>query len=136
MRFTSFVLALGLVVGCAAGPAPVPSADERRRDEIIALHNRLMDMRHEVGLQPRPADAFLRATRETKDKDAIAWCAPATAAAPACEDVCDLAEYVCAAKDDICRLAGELGDDAWARGKCDFARASCCESRERCRTCK
>jgi hypothetical protein len=58
------------------------------------------------------------------------------AAAGACADVCRLADEICRASEDICRLAAELGDDSWARGRCDEGTASCQQARERCTSCR
>ena len=53
-----------------------------------------------------------------------------------CQDVCSLAGAICENADSICRIAGELPGDTWAEGKCDSAKASCKEAKERCCSCE
>ena len=52
-----------------------------------------------------------------------------------CADVCELGGAICENAEDICAIATELGDDAWAKDKCDSAKASCREAQERCCQC-
>ena len=52
-----------------------------------------------------------------------------------CADVCELGSAICENAEDICAIAAELGDDAWAKDKCDSAKASCREAQERCCQC-
>jgi hypothetical protein len=54
---------------------------------------------------------------------------------PRCTDVCELGTAICDNAEDICAIAAELGDDAWARDKCDSAKASCREAQEGCCEC-
>lgn len=141
-RWAVFTVLAGVVAlgaGCAHTAQPTSAEREvevrdRGQAEITALYNRIGDMRLELGLKPRPARQFLRAS--TDDKDAPAWSPAAEPATPQCQDVCDLAEHICAAKDDICRIAGDMGDDPWSRDKCTEARASCREAKALCTSCK
>ncbi len=52
-----------------------------------------------------------------------------------CADTCRVKDAICDNADDICRIADELGDDAWAKEKCQSAKASCKEAKEQCCGC-
>jgi len=131
-RLAIFVLVL--MTACA-GQQPRSQYVERdiRRDEILMLDGKIMDYRRELGLEPRPSAWLIQMHRsgptvaslpEEEDKGNV------------CTTVCDLAEYICGAQQDICRIAGDLGDDEWARAKCDSAKASCAEAKKRCVECR
>ena len=130
MRLMWIVLAGILALSCAAPQAQAPATAplrERQAEEIIALDRQIQDWRKDLGLKPDPASQYL-------DRKGIPWTEvqPTTAE---CKDVCNIAELICANKDDICRIADELPGDTWAKGKCDSAKASCNEARERCERC-
>lgn len=119
---------------CAGRPAPSQwQAQQARKNEITALWTQIRDWRREAGMgvDPNPTVVFAM-SRET-----------ATAADQtcpyqipnACGDVCNLADAICDNAESICAIADELGDDPWARGKCDNAKASCREARQRCCEC-
>jgi hypothetical protein len=125
-------LAAGVVLGAIAACASPqrPSAWEERSwraQEILTLESQIRDYRRQLGLQPNPDRFYFQAP--------IPLRTPA-AGTDECRDVCDLARYICGAKDDICRIAGELGDDPWASGKCEKAKASCREANQRCKDCE
>ena len=132
MRRIGLVLAVLLLGSCAgrqAATSAVSSTRERQADEIIALDRQIQEFRTKLGLSPHPARRFY-------NEPEIPWSAPPmTRTAPECKDVCNLAEHICANKDDICRIADELPGDTWAKGKCDSAKASCNEAKERCDKC-
>ena len=52
-----------------------------------------------------------------------------------CVDVCQLAGSICDSATSICRLAGELGNDEWAQGRCRAATESCTRADQRCCEC-
>jgi hypothetical protein len=130
---SALVLTWLLGLSACATTAPRSSYVDRdiRRNEILMLDGKIMDYRRELGLGPRPSP----------------WLIQQLAAAPvesppqrsedgdACVQACDLAQYICRAQQDICRIAAELGDDDWARGKCWTAKASCQEAKRRCADC-
>jgi hypothetical protein len=111
--------------------APTTSTRDRQAEEVIALDRQIQGWRHELGLSPDPPPKFFRETGET-----IPWSPSREPATAECKDVCNLAEHICANKDDICRIADDLPGDTWAEGKCKTAKASCNEARERCNSCK
>jgi len=53
-----------------------------------------------------------------------------------CTDICSVKDNICDNAEDICRIAEELGDDAWADEKCVSAKASCKEAKEMCCGCR
>ena len=53
----------------------------------------------------------------------------------ACRDSCTIAQSICDNAVNICRLANELADDEWARGKCNDASVACIEATEACCDC-
>jgi hypothetical protein len=56
--------------------------------------------------------------------------------AATCKDHCALGDSICDSAAKICKIAGELGNDAWANGKCNDGEASCKKSREKCCGCE
>ncbi|MEO8699509.1 MAG: hypothetical protein ABI867_05670 [Kofleriaceae bacterium] len=56
-------------------------------------------------------------------------------ASETCSDTCKLGDSICDNANEICKIAGELGDDAYANGKCTSGRASCEKARQRCCGC-
>ena len=135
MRRMVLMLAGILALSCAsrtAPPAAAPAAAapnrERQADEIIALDRQIQDWRLELDLKPDPPRQFYGLPDPP-------WSPPRFEANAECTDVCRLAEHICANKDDICRIADQLPGDTWAKGKCDSAKASCSEAKERCEKC-
>jgi hypothetical protein len=134
MRWLMLLSLTAAALSCAS-PTPRSSYASRdiRRNEILMLDGKILDYRRELGLGPRPpvwlvaqlARAPVR-TPPTRDPSGGA----------ACDGVCELAEYICRAQEDICRIAGELGNDDWSQGKCWSAKASCAEATRRCEECR
>jgi hypothetical protein len=131
--------ALGALALAACGsprpqaPAPAYASRDIRKDEILMLDGKILDHRRALGLAPRPDPAILA---RAHDEPVVAPPPPAPAASGnRCLEACELAGYICKAQEDICRLADELGEDAWARAKCDAAKASCAEAKKRCLDC-
>ena len=128
-------LAIVLVVlfGACAGQAPsIYHNRDIKKNEILMLDGKIIDYRKELGLAPRPAPWLIQQAHRHAPPPAPLR----QRGGEACPDVCDLAEYICKAQEDICRISDELGDDDWAQRKCDAAKASCSESRKRCLECK
>jgi hypothetical protein len=127
---------LPLLCLCAcAGSAPPSSYTTRdiRRNEVLMLDMKIMDYRRELGLNPRPPVWLVAQLARAP----VVSPPPEGSADEVCHGVCELAEYICRAQEDICRIAGELGpDDDWARDKCSSAKASCSEAKKRCEECR
>jgi hypothetical protein len=121
----------GLAALSCAGPQKSAEAPERDRrvEEIIAFDSEIRTFRQELGLPPQPEKKYF-------PPNEIAWSTAPTPASAECKEVCNLAEHICSNKDEICKIAGEMPDDAWAKGKCDSAKASCNEANERCLNCE
>ena len=124
--------ALLVALGSCAGTEPSAYLNrDIRRNEILMLDGKIMDYRKQLGLQPRPSSWLIQ---QMHGGPVIQ--PPPRRAGTACADACDLADYICHAQEDICRIADELGeDDDWARAKCDSAKASCTEAKKRCTDC-
>lgn len=134
-RVAAWLLATALIAACAAGPGARRAAeDERRRDlknDISMLDSQIKRDRQQAGLSLNPGPRWL----EYWGNRPLASKPPAKPQSDQCVNACDLAEYICQAAEDICRIAGELGDDDWANEKCSSAKASCAEARQNCKDC-
>ena len=132
MRWAFASLIVLIVAGCMAAPRPAAtSARDRQEQEILLLVGDIRHDRQEMNLPPEPARRFLVSKREHPFR----W--PGHPLSDKCQDVCGTAQYICDAKDKICRIAEELGaDDAWAQEQCANARASCREAQETCDSCQ
>ncbi len=142
-------VALGMVMGvalvsCAArGPQNAREhvshyEPDPHKQEIMLLWKEIRDWRADAGMVKRePAGLLKRQSSAYSVAAARAVCPhdrePQT---PACRDVCSLADNICDNADSICRIADEdLKGDAWAQEKCDSAKASCKEAKQRCCRC-
>ena len=124
-------LAAALFALSCAGVEPSAYVNrDIRRNEVLMLDGKIMDYRKQLGLQPRPSSWLIQQMHGGPVVQP-----PPRRAGTACADACDLADYICHAQEDICRIADELGDDDWARAKCDSAKASCTEAKKRCTDC-
>ena len=129
-------LILGLAIGVVAcGGAQRSEGPDPRDNEITALWTQIRDWRREAGLQVEPDATAVLAMRRMSVTGAARACVRPPEPRAACDDVCDLADAICDNAESICQIASELGDDAWAREKCDSAKASCGEAQQRCCTC-
>ncbi len=130
--FAALAAPLLVALGSCAGVEPSAYVNrDIRRNEILMLDGKIMDYRKQAGLQPRPSSWLIQ---QMHGGPVIQ--PPPRRADSACADSCDLADYICHAQEDICRIADELGDDdEWARAKCDSAKASCTEAKKRCTDC-
>jgi hypothetical protein len=126
------VAAAAIVAACVR-PAPRPTPN---RDEIMALWTQIRDWRHEAGLNVEPEPASILATRRLSVQKArvVRSCPPVPP--KACYDVCSLADAICDNAERICSIAAETPGDAWAAEKCDSAKASCREAKDRCCACE
>jgi hypothetical protein len=124
------------MAACRA-PAPTRSWSEvqARRNEITALWAQIRDWRREGGMDVEPDDAAIVAMKRMSVSSAARACTLPAAPRRACGDVCDLGDAICDNAESICGIADDLGNDAWAREKCDSAKASCREAQERCCRC-
>jgi len=144
MRARSIVVAAVAVAAAAAGvglvscagpqTAPEWQRAQARRNEITALWTQIRDWRREAHMDVEPAQDAVVAMRGVSARAAGAVC-PSAPESTACSEVCDLADAICENMESICDIAAQLGDDAWAKEKCDSAKASCKEAKERCCTC-
>lgn len=146
------LVGLGLAIAIAAcasqSRAPAASENERsfgraeldpRKQDIEKLWGEIRKWRVERDMAPDP---LLELTRR---QDIIQSPVPKIRECPAsddppktdeCTDVCTLRDDICDNAASICRIADQLGDDEWARGKCNSAKASCKEATEKCCDCQ
>lgn len=124
---------LGLACGGARAPKPWPE-QQARRNEITVLWAQIRDWRREAGMEVEPEESAVMAMSRMTVSTAAKACVLPRAPRPACSDVCDLGDAICDNAESICQIADEL-DDAWAREKCDSAKASCREAQQRCCRC-
>jgi hypothetical protein len=132
-RATAVVALMIGLAGCAArSNAPQWQASQSRKNEITALWTQIRDWRREAGMDvdPLPTTVFAMSRLSVRALDRT--CPDSHAVPTTCADVCNLADAICDNAESICSIAAELGDDPWAAGKCDNAKASCKESRQRC----
>lgn len=129
-----WALLLTLTVACAGSPPPPQwQAQQLRKNELTALWTQIRDWRREAGMgvDPNPTMVFAMSRQSVHAADLTCpHQVPNT-----CGDICNLADAICDNAESICEIADELRDDPWARGKCDNAKASCKEARQRCCEC-
>lgn len=139
-RWVAAVLVAGMAgawaVSCGGPKATRPMAEiQARRQEITALWAQIRDWRREGGMDVEPDDKAVMAMSRMSVSSAARACALPPAPRAGCGDVCDLGDAICDNAESICSIADELDNDAWAREKCDSAKASCREAQERCCRC-
>ncbi|MEZ4360381.1 MAG: hypothetical protein R3B48_09385 [Kofleriaceae bacterium] len=124
------------LVACAGRPPPAQwQSQQMRKNEITALWTQIRDWRREAGMGVDPSPTMVFAMSRQRAPHVERTC-PAGHTVPAtCGDICNLAEAICDNAESICSIAAELGDDPWATGKCDNAKASCKEAQQRCCDC-
>ena len=133
------LLGLGLAIAiaaCAGQVKGVAGMDERKQ-QIQELWNKIRDERVDHGMSADPTLDFRRPDIMQNSVAKIRQCPPddAPPRTEACDDVCTLKGSICDNAAQICRIAGELGDDDWANDKCNKAKASCKEATEKCCGC-
>jgi len=132
-RVSLAIAAVLMLAGCAHPPGAPARTDLRA--EITALWTQIRDWRREARMDVEPERDAVVALRGRSVRAAAAVCS-STQPRGACMDVCDLADAICDNAESICSIASQLGDDPWAKDKCDNAKASCREAKQRCCTCE
>jgi hypothetical protein len=131
----TLTIAVAIASACATKPPPEQPRSDKRA-EIIALWTQIRDWRLQakMGLDPSPQTEM--SMRGMTVPQAKAVCPEAHEVPPACNDVCDLADAICDNAERICDIATELGpDDKLGAEKCESAKASCREAKQRCCKC-
>ncbi len=137
------LLGLGIAIAIAACASQSRSATvagmDARKQRIQELWNEIGDWREEKGMARDPLIDLTRRPEIIQNSvSKIRQCPPdddPPAKTEVCDDVCDLKKNICDNAESICRIAGQLGDDDWARDKCKSAKASCKEATEKCCGC-
>jgi hypothetical protein len=128
-------LLIATLIACVAkSPRGVKHTVDPRKNEITALWTQIRAWRREGKMEVEPAIAAIQSVRDKTVTQAQSVC-PARVPPPACTEICDLAGAICDNAESICAIADELGNDPWAREKCDSAKASCKEATETCCEC-
>lgn len=138
MRVALLGLIAGIAIGACMKPEPGPGWKNgyEKRNEITALWTQIRQWRQEARMDLEPAArTVLSVERMDARKVRRERLCPAKAPPPACDDVCGLSEAICENAESICGIAAELPDDDWAAGKCNSAKASCREAKQRCCSC-
>ena len=125
----------------AASHPPLASSEyyqqaDKRKEEILDLWMQIRTWRvDELGLPANPHRTELSAVYRSSIRRLRVCPKQPKPKTPKCTDVCTIKEAICDNAADICRIAGELPSDGWARDKCTSAKASCKEARQRCCGC-
>lgn len=128
----------GITIGACMKPEPGRGWQRgyEKRNEITALWTQIRDWRQEAGMDLEPAPkTILQVENRTAKKVARERLCPANPPPAACNDVCSLSEAICENSESICGIAAELAPDDWAEQKCNSAKASCREAKQRCCSC-
>ena len=121
------------VMACSHDRLP-PSPD--KHDEILALWMQIREFKSTMHLRLDPSEQALIAVRNKSVAQSHAVCPDNHDVRPACYDTCNLAGDICDNAEQICKIASELPkDDTFAQTKCDDAKASCREGKQRCCDC-
>lgn len=127
--------------GKAASRSPMPTGPTSDADhrQIELLHKEIRDWRIERKMSPDPTYDLKRHPDILQNSVAKIRQCPEQDEPPktdVCTDVCSLRDDICDNAATICGIADKLGDDEWARGKCNSAKASCKEATEKCCDCQ
>jgi hypothetical protein len=111
-----------------------PSYDKHQ--EILVLWTQIREFRSKVQLKLDPSAQALIAAKPTSVEEQRHVCPDHHDVPPACNEVCNLSDDICDNAEQICKIADELGkDDSFAQDKCNDAKASCREGKQRCCGC-
>lgn len=137
MRTGTFAIimlaAIGLGIACRPPP---PQRSQDKRAEIIALWTQIRGWRHEAGMGLDPAPQVIFEMRKQTVQGAERVCPDGHQVPTSCNDVCNLADAICDNAERICDIAAELGpDDKLGQEKCESAKGSCREAKQRCCRC-
>lgn len=124
-------LVAAVLVACASTTQPPhPSPVDPRKQELSDYWMQIREWRVDMGMSADPErrpDVLNQPRPVCRDERE-----PTT---EVCEDTCNLKDAICDNAERICRIAGDLGDDVWASGKCKSAKASCREASQKCCEC-
>lgn len=141
-------LSCAIVVACGgsksakvtSGPGPVISG-KAHNPEIEQLDREITEKFTEMGLT-RPATAMIDPSNPppvsmSTGKNLTVAQDPECRAGSndTCTRSCTLADSICTNATRICKIAEDLGDDAWAKEKCASSTESCKVAHESCCSC-
>lgn len=139
MKTSTFSVLMGVLVIVAiacGGPQKVDTTKQAQRSEIIALWTQIRDWRLEAKMDLNPDPATLISIKGQSVKNAQRVCPDGHSVPTTCNDVCNLADAICDNAERICDIAAELGpDDKLGVEKCESAKGSCKEAKQKCCKC-
>jgi hypothetical protein len=128
--------AIAIASACATRVTDVEGPKRDKRSEIIALWTQIRDWRLQAKMELDPSPQTENSMRGMTVPQAKAVCPEGHQVPATCNDVCDLADAICDNAERICDIAAELGpDDKLGQEKCESAKASCREAKQRCCKC-
>jgi hypothetical protein len=130
------ITAIVIAAACGGSRQNVETVKQDKRAEIIALWTQIRGWRLDANMDLDPEARTVFQLRKQTVSQAKQIC-PATHPVPAtCNEVCNLADAICDNAERICDIAAELGpDDKLGQEKCESAKASCREAKQRCCQC-
>ena len=130
--FTALMGLLVIVAIACGGPQKVDT-NQDKRTEIIALWTQIRDWRLEANMPLDPAPQAVFEMKRQTVKSAARVCPDGHKVPATCNDVCNLSDAICDNAERICEIAAELGpDDKLGVEKCESAKGSCKEAKQRC----
>ena len=130
-------LAIGVIVVACAQQVDQGEWQRRvdKRNVITALWTQIRDWRREAHMGVEPAPQLIFQMRGQAVSAVARTCPDGHQVPTTCSDVCGLADAICDNAEAICSIATELGNDDFAVEKCNSAKASCREAKQRCCNC-
>ena len=138
MAAAMLMLAALLLAACASPKRPMSyERIDQRKQEIAMMWAQIREWRQNAGLRgvEPPAREIIKMQGKPMSSATRVCPAPVEPRTDRCTDLCSLGDAICENAESICRIAGELGEDIWARDKCSSAKASCKEAKKECCRC-
>lgn len=112
-----------------------PCWTPNQRDEITRLWNEIREERIAADMSPEPLTSETSRMQPMSVRKIQEDTEHQDPSSQTCISTHKLEGSICKNADSICRLAGELGNDAWASEKCNSGKASCEEAAKKCVVC-
>lgn len=112
---------------------PIPELELVRTDGDAPASAMVSPQSHVGAMSNKPAQP--RAPRVMPKQASMCFARNQDKRGERCTEVCQLAGNICSNAGRICHLADQLGNDQWARDRCDGASESCTRANRRCCEC-
>lgn len=130
------IVAMAIAAACGAQNQNLDLTRQDKRTEIIALWTQIRSWRQEANMELDPAPQTVFEMRKQTVQNAERVCPDGHVVPTTCNEVCNLADAICDNAERICDIAAELGPgDKLGQEKCESAKASCREAKQRCCRC-